>query len=105
EVFVSIDFGAYSMINGTAIPAGPPDSQGNSHATMPYQGLTDGSQHQYAFYSIGIDSAGNVQSPPSSPNLSLTETFAKPSALQVTNLIVEDGAVERSYIRYLDVGF
>ncbi len=93
------------MINGTAIPAGPPNSQGNSSATIPYQGLTDGSPHQYAFYSIGFDSAGNVQLAPSTPNLTLTETFAQPSALQVTNLIVENGAVERSYIRYLDIGF
>ena len=36
----------------------------------PYQGLTDGAQHTYAFYSIGIDSAGNTQSAPSTPNLS-----------------------------------
>jgi hypothetical protein len=105
EVFVSVDSGPYIMVNGTAIPAGPPDSQRNSHATIAYQGLTDGAQHQYLFYSIGIDSAGNVQSAPLTPNLSLTETFAQPSALQVTNLIVENGAVERSYIRYLDVAF
>ncbi len=105
EVFVSVDSGAYTMVNGTAIPAGPPSSQGITDATIAYQGLTDGSPHQYAFYSIGIDSAGNIQSAPLTPNLSLTETFAQPSALQVTNLIVEDGAVERSYIRYLDVGF
>ncbi len=105
EVFVSVDSGAYTMVNGTAIPAGPPSSQGITDATIAYQGLTDGSPHQYAFSSIGIDSAGNIQSAPSTPNLSLTETFAQPAALQVTNLIVEDGAVERSYIRYLDVGF
>ena len=50
---------------------GPPDSSGNSHATIPYQGLTDGSKHIYRFYSIGLDSAGNVQSAPSTPNLSI----------------------------------
>ena len=105
EVFVSVDSGPYTMVNGAAIPAGPPSSQGMSSATIPYQGLTDGSKHTYSFYSIGIDSAGNVQSAPTTPNLSLTETFAPPSALQVTNLIVENGAVERSYIRYLDIAF
>jgi hypothetical protein len=105
EVFVSVDSGPYTEVNGAAIPAGPPDSQGNTHASIPYQGLTDGAQHHYAFYSIGVDSAGNVQSAPSTPNLSLTETFGQPSALQVTNLIVENGAVERSYIRYLEIAF
>ena len=105
EVFVSVDSGPYTMVNGTAIPAGPPDRQGNSHAIIPYQGLTDGAAHHYAFYSIGFDSAGNVQSMPATPNLSLTETFAQPAALQVTNLLVSNGAVERSYIRYLDIAF
>ena len=105
EVFVSVDGGAYTMINGAAIPAGPPNSQGITDATIPYQGVTDGKSHTYQFYSIGFDSAGNVQSSTSTPKLTLTETFAQPSALQVTNLIVEDGAVERSYIRYLDIGF
>ncbi len=105
EVYVSVDSGAYRMVNSAAIPASPPNSQGLTSATIPYQGLTDGNSHTYQFYSIGIDSAGNVQSAPSTPNLSLTETFAQPSALQVTNLIVEDGAVERSYIRYLQVDF
>ena len=42
EVFVSVDSGAVHDGHGTAIPAGPPDSSGNVHATIPYQGLTDG---------------------------------------------------------------
>ena len=105
EVFVSVDSGPYTMVNGTAIPAGPPDSQGNSHAMITYQGLTDGAVHHYAFDSVGFDSAGNVQPMPPTSNLSLTETFAQPAALQVTNLIVANGAVERSYIQYLDIGF
>jgi hypothetical protein len=105
EVFVSVDSGAYQMVNGEAIPAGPPDSSGNVHATIPYQGLTDGNQHTYSFYSIGFDGAGNVQSAPSTPNLTLTETFNQPSALGVTGIVVENGAVERSYVRYLDIDF
>jgi hypothetical protein len=104
EVFVSVDSRPYTLV-GPAIPAGPANTTGIVQGTIPYQGLTDSAQHTYAFYSIGIDSVGNVQSAPATPNLSLTENFAQPSALQVTNLIVENGAVERSYIRYLQVNF
>ena len=106
EVYVSVDSGPYSPV-GPAIPAGPANSAGTVQASIPYQGLTDGAQHTYAFYSIGLDSAGNTQSAPTNPNLTLQETFpaATPSPLQTTSLIVEDGAVERSYIRYLQVDF
>ena len=41
---------------GTAIPAGTPDGSGKYHATITYQGLTDGVTHTYRFFSIGIDS-------------------------------------------------
>ena len=109
EVFASVDSGPYTMVNGAAIPAGPADSKGNVHASILYQGLTDGKPHTYSFYSIGINSMGNVQTAPSpsSPNLSLTETFAKatPAQLQVAGLVVENGAIERSFIRYLDIDF
>ncbi len=104
EVFVSVDSGPYTPA-AAPIPAGPADTSGIVHATIPYQGLTDGTQHTYAFYSIGIDGTGNTQSGPTTPNLTLTETFATAAQLQTTSLIVEDGAVERSYIRYLQVGF
>ncbi len=106
NVFVSVDSGAYQLA-APPLPAGPADASGNVHAIIPYQGLTDGVQHTYAFYSIGIDGAGNTQSAPTTPNLTLTETFATatPSQLQTTSLIVEDGAVERSYVRYLQVDF
>jgi hypothetical protein len=104
EVYVSVDSGPYTLV-GPAIPAGPANSTGTVQATIPYQGLTDGAKHTYAFYSIGIDGAGNVQTAPANPNLTLTETFASPTQLQTTALIVEDGAVERSFIRYLQVDF
>ena len=80
EVYVSIDGGAYQEVGPYAIPAGAADSNGNYHSTVPYQGLTDGKAHTYSFYSIGLDSAGNLQSAPSSPNVTFAnETFAVPS--------------------------
>ncbi len=106
EVYVSVDSGPYTLV-GPAIPAGPANSTGIVQATIPYQGLTDGAPHTYAFYSIGLDSGGHPQAAPATPNLTLTETFANatPSQLQTTALVVEDGAVERSFIRYLQVDF
>ncbi len=106
DVFVSIDSAPYTLA-AAPIPAGPADSAGKVNATIPYQGLTDGAQHTYAFYSIGLDSAGNKQAAPAGPGLSFTETFANatPAQLKTTSLVVEDGAVERSYIRYLRVDF
>ncbi len=106
EVYVSVDSGPYTLV-GPAIPAGPASSAGTVQATIPYQGLTDGAKHTYAFYTIGLDSAGNLQTTPATPNLTLKETFANatPSQLETTALVVEDGAVERSFIRYLQVDF
>ena len=66
EVFVAIDAQTPQPI-GPAIPAGTPDSSGEYHATIAYQGLTDGVQHQYRFSSIGIDGAGNTEAAPVRP--------------------------------------
>src|SRR5256885_5485919 len=45
-----------------------PDKTGTYHATTSYQGLTDGVTHQYRFYSIGIDGAGNTEAAHTAPN-------------------------------------
>ena len=104
EVFVSVDGGANQEVGPYAIPAGPADSTGKYHSTAVYQGLTDGRSHTYSFFSVGYDSADNVQSFPSSPNVTFAdEVFAQPSGLQVTGFTVEHGSPERSYIRYLDL--
>jgi hypothetical protein len=106
EVFVSIDGGAYQEAGPYAIPAGAADGNGNYHSTMVYQGLTDGQSHSYSFYSIGLDSAGNVQATPSAPNVTFAnEVFASPGQLQVTGFTVEHGSPSRSFIRYLDIAF
>jgi hypothetical protein len=106
EVFVSVDGGSYQEVGPYASPAGPADSGGNFHSTARYQGLTDGKSHSYAFYSIGLDAAGNIQSAPSSANVTFSnETFAVPAALAVTSFTVEHDSPSRSFVRYLDIGF
>ena len=63
-------------------------------------------QHQYRFYSIGIDGAGNTEPVHVAPgDVIFTQRFALPAVLQATGLTVENGAAERFYIRYLDIGF
>jgi len=106
EVFASVDGAAYQEIGPYAIPAGAADSKGNYHSTMIYQGLTDGQSHTYSFYSIGLDSAGNLQSAPSGPNVTFAnQVFAMPGQLQVVGFTVEHGSPSRSYVRYLDLEF
>ena len=56
-------------------------------------------------HSIAIDRARKVQPARVAPNLTRTETFAGPLMLRVTNLMVETGSIEPSYVRYLDIGF
>ncbi len=106
ELFVSIDGGAYQEVGPYAIPAGSPGTDGTYHSTVTYQGLTDGKSHTYAFFSIGLDSAGNLQRASSSPNATFAnQTFAVPDALQATSFTVEHASASRSFVRYLDIGF
>jgi Dockerin type I domain len=92
------------VLIGPAIPAGFPDASGVYHATITYQGLTDGTSHSYTFTSIGLDGSGLVQAAAVNPVTFTNQSFTA-SSLQVTGLTVENGAAERSYIRYLDVDF
>jgi hypothetical protein len=105
EVFAAIDAQAPQQV-GPAIPAGPPDRSGLCHSSLIDQGLTDGVTHTYRFFTIGIDGAGNTEAAHQAPNdVIFSQAFAKSAALAVTGLIVEHGAAERSYIRYLDIAF
>ena len=105
EIFVKLDSNAVVQV-GPAIPAGTPDGNGQVHATLIYQGLTDGQSHTYSFYSIGLDGAGNIQSAPAQPNVSFAnEIFAQPGGLQLTGFTVEHGSPSRSFVRYLDLTF
>ncbi len=106
EVFVQVDQNPIQQV-GPAIPAGAADKLGYDHATVFYQGITDGQPHNYRFYSIGLDGAGNVETAHASPNdvTFSQEVFTQPTQLQVTGFTVEHGSPSRSYIRYLDLTF
>ncbi len=65
-------------------------------------------RHTYRLYSTGIDAAGLQEAPHPAPNdVSFSESHTEPTSanLAVTGLTVENGAAERSYIRYLDLNF
>ena len=64
--------------------------------------------NDYRFYSVGIDAAG-LEEPMHTmydamiPDVSYSEPSA--SQLSLSSITVENGAAERSYIRYIDVNF
>jgi hypothetical protein len=108
EVYVVIDAQTPVLI-GPAIPAGVADSTGTYHASISYGvPLADGVSHTYQFYSIGIDAAGLEEATHPAPyDATFSASYIEPtlSQLAVTGLTVENGAAERSYIRYLDLNF
>ncbi len=118
EFFVQVDGG----------PAREFTQVQNSSGEVPYHAIVDGKAHTYSFYSVGVDGAGNVQSPPSSehdevtvtdrffpytpppvvpppPPPSLPPVVPPPLPPQPTGLVVQHGEAERSYVRYVDILF
>src|SRR5262249_25630224 len=91
-IYVAIDAQSPVPI-GPAIAAGFPDASGVYHATIAYQGLTDGVSHTYKFTSIGIDGAGLTQTAPVNPVTFANQTFTASSTI-VTGLTVQHGAAE-----------
>ncbi|MCA9063913.1 MAG: S8 family serine peptidase, partial [Planctomycetaceae bacterium] len=105
DIFVALDSGTPQFV--ATLPAGTANATGYYSVEMRYQGLTDGLEHTYVFYSVGKDASGNVEDAPVSAvdDVSVTATFAAASALQATAIDVQKGATQRSYIRYLDIMF
>jgi hypothetical protein len=121
-IFVQVDGGPAEQI------ALVTDASG----TVDYTAPVDGNSHTYRFYSQGIDHANNLQPAPTDPtaDVVVTTTFTPPDQtapvthvtarfspasastdasspvpLQSTGLVIQHGAAERSYIRYLDFVF
>jgi len=105
DLFVAVDGGA--PIHFARVTANNPEGGGVFSGQVVYQAIADGLEHQYRFYSIGVDRLGNLEDAPSNPehDVSLTATFAAPSTLAIANFKVQEGAVQRSYVSRIDVDF
>ncbi len=108
EVYAAIGAGTPVLI-GPAIPAGVANGSGTYQATTTYVMPSSdyGLSNTYKFYSVGIDAAGLEEPMHAMYDDSFNEVYSEPAAanLTVSSLTVENGAAERSYIRYLDVDF
>ncbi len=106
EVFVSVDGAAVQSLGTVA--AGSPDGSGVYSGSIAYQAIADGTSHSYRFFTTGTDGAttANVETPPASPaDVTIDALFEVPAFLEATDFDVQRGAIQRSYIRYLDVTF
>ncbi len=108
EVYVAIGAGTPVLI-GPAVPAGVANSSGTYQTTTTYlmPSSNYGISNTYKFYSVGIDAAGLEEPMHAMYDISFTKSYTEPAASQLTvsSLTVENGAAERTYIRYLDVNF
>jgi hypothetical protein len=103
QIFVSVD-GAAAQSIGT-VAAGTPTG-GVYTGSLTHQAISDGASHTYRFYSIGVNGTGDVEAVPAGGSqVAVTATFATPSQLAATGFSVENGLVERSFVRYIDVTF
>ena len=109
EVWVAIDAQSPVLV-GPAVPAGVADGTGTNNATISYGiPFADyGASHSYRFFSTGIDAAGLQEAAHAAPNdASFSASYSEPAApqLAVSSLTVENGAAERSYVRYVALDF
>ena len=61
--------------------------------------------HTYRFYSIGVDATNNVEPTHANPDATVTATFASDGKLVEKLVVFDDGAVGRSFVRYVDIVF
>jgi hypothetical protein len=61
----------------------------------------------YKFYSVGIDAAGREEPMHATYDVSRQAAYSEPAAtsLALSSITVENGAAERSFIRYIDLNF
>lgn len=105
QLFVQIDDAAPIRFATTAARA---DASGSLFfASATFQAMIDGNSHTYRFHSIGVDRRGNIEDPPIGPvtDVVIVATFAPPAQLAISGFDVQRGAIQRSFIRNLDVTF
>jgi hypothetical protein len=101
DVYVVIDSNAPVLVGTAGAGAA---TAGAYSASLLYQGLADGNSHSYRFYSVGKDSAGNVEAAPVSGDVSVTVSFSA-GGLTLGAIDVQNGSNQRSYVRHLDLLF
>jgi hypothetical protein len=108
EVYVATGAGTPVLI-GPAIPAGVANASGTYGATTTYvmPASLYGASNTYRFYSVGIDSIGLEEPMHSMYDQGFSESYNEPTAaeLALSSITVEDGAAERSYVRYIGLNF
>ena len=105
SIYVKIDGGGAELV--ATVPAGVPDLNGDVFGSANYQGITDGQEHSYTFFTTGTDSRGNVEAAPlgSNDDQTIVRTFNQTVDPEVTSIDVQNGANQRSYVRYVDITF
>ena len=109
EVYVAIGAQSPALI-GPAIPAGVAIGGTYSASTTFVIPAADYGlpSNDYRFYSVGIDAAGREEPMHTMYDAMIPDvSYSEPSAsqLSLSSITVENGAAERSYIRYIDVNF
>lgn len=105
EVYVSVDGGDAEQIVGSPVNAGAAGNGVFSGAAS-YQGLRDGAEHTYRFYTRGVDNRGNQEAAPANgDDVTVVETFAAQAGYDPTGIDVQLGQTQRSYVRYTDIVF
>ncbi|MCY2967076.1 MAG: Ig-like domain-containing protein [Planctomycetota bacterium] len=94
DLYVSVDGSTDSLV--TRVPAGAADALGVYRASVQYQAISDGRQHNYRFYTRGIDIRGNAEEAPATPaDVVVSATFA-PVPLTVASFDVNESFRSRS---------
>ncbi|MEM1224566.1 MAG: right-handed parallel beta-helix repeat-containing protein [Planctomycetota bacterium] len=102
DIYVFIDFETAEMI--ASVSAGEADEFGTYTTSFSYFGEADGVEHEYLFFSIGVDDSGNVEETPDLASHTVRHEFPDPNP-EVVGFDVQRGQQQRSFIDTLDVSF
>lgn len=104
-VFVEVDGNSPVVI--AVFPVSSAELDGTHSGSLTYQAITDGSDHTYRFFSLGIDRRINIEQFPADPaeDVLVTVAFTDPAQLEIVDFDVENGATQRSFVQELAVTF